>query len=130
MRSIYKYLIALGAGAAVACLIAYSKGILGASEISAVYHILHDSFIVPAVVIAGSGGLIFVSNEGAFDGISYGLKSFFDIFRKEKRNKHTSFYDYKESKSGKEMSCGYLVLAGLTLLAVAVVMLLLYNQTV
>ena len=128
MKGIYKYLLTLSVGFLIAGLVAMSKNILEKELLSMVFHVLADSFIVPGVLITGMGGLIFVSNEGAFDGLVYGVTSFLDIFRKEKRNKYRTFYDYKEGKNEKNMSFGFMLICGLVFLAIAVVMYLLYRK--
>ena len=63
------------------------------------YQVLSDSFFVPAVVITGFGLLIFASNEGAFDGISYGVKAFLGMFKSKQEKKYKSLYEYKEQKA-------------------------------
>ena len=127
MRSINKYLITLIFGSAMALLIAYSKGVFDQTEAAMVFHILTDSLCVPAVLIMGLGGIIFVSNEGAFDALSYGLNSFFDMFRKEKKNQFRTFYDYKESKDNDDKPFGFLLICGLIFFVLMLVMYLLYT---
>ena len=128
MKTIKKYLITLAVGFLMAGLVMYSKDIFNQTELSEILHILTDSFSIPAVLITGFGGLIFVSNEGVFDGLAYGLTSFIDMFRKEKKNQFRTFYDYKESKSERNMSFGYLLICGVLFIVIDAVMLILYNQ--
>lgn len=128
MKTIKKYLITLAVGFLMAGLVMYSKDIFNQTELSEILHILTDSFSIPAVLITGFGGLIFVSNEGVFDGLAYGVTSFIDMFRKEKKNQFRTFYDYKESKSERDMSFGYLLICGVLFIVIDAVMLILYNQ--
>ena len=128
MKTIKKYLITLAVGFLMAVLVMYSKDIFNQTELSEILHILTDSFSIPAVLITGFGGLIFVSNEGVFDGLAYGVTSFIDMFRKEKKNQFRTFYDYKESKSERDMSFGYLLICGVLFIVIDAVMLMLYNQ--
>lgn len=128
MKTIKKYLITLAVGFLMAGLVMYSKDIFNQTELSEILHILTDSFSIPAVLITGFGGLIFVSNEGVFDGLAYGLTSFIDMFRKDKKNQFRTFYDYKESKSERDMSFGYLLICGVLFIVIDAVMLILYNQ--
>ncbi len=130
MRNIKKYLITLGIGFAMALLIANSKDIFSQTELAKIFHILTDSFSVPAVLITGMGGLVYVSNEGAFDALAYGLTSFFDMFRKEKKNQFSSFHDYKESKADKKLGFGFLLICGLIFMAIMGAMYLLYRKFV
>ena len=87
MSKLKKYLITLGIGFVIAFLVANYKDVFAQTELSKIFHILTDSFCVPGVLITGIGALIFVANEGAFDGVTYAVTSFLDIFRKEKKNK-------------------------------------------
>lgn len=128
MKTIKKYLITLAVGFLMAGLVMYSKDIFNQTELSEILHILTDSFSIPAVLITGFGGLIFVSNEGVFDGLAYGVTSFIDMFRKEKKNQFRTFYDYKESKSERDMNFGYLLICGVLFIVIDAVMLMLYNQ--
>ena len=128
MKTIYKYLITLGVGFAMAAFVAYSKNVFAQKELSMVFHILTDSFSLPAVLITGIGALAFVSNEGGFDALSYGLTSFFDMFRKEKKNKHKTFYDYKMEKAEKRLPVSFLLLSGLVFVAIMMIMYWLYTQ--
>lgn len=123
-----KYIITLLLGFATAAAIAYFRGLFDQTELVGVFHVLSDSFAVSGVLITGFGALVFVSNEGGFDALSYGMVSFFDIFRKEKRNKYRTFYDYKQAKAEKNLSCGFILICGSIILAIALIMLWLYHQ--
>lgn len=126
MRKLIKYLITIGVGLLLALLIANSKDVFTQTDPTKIFHILTDSFFVPAVLIAGIGGLVFVSNEGVFDGIGYAVRSFVDIFRKNKKNKFHTYYDYKESKANRGGSFGFMLVSGLIFMVISGVMLWLY----
>ena len=130
MSKLKKYLITFGIGFGIAFLIAYSKDVFAQTDLSKIFHILTDSFCVSAVLITGFGLLIFVSNEGVFDGITYAVTSFINIFRKEKKNKYRTYYDYKESKSNRDMSFGFLLICGLVFMAIMGAMYLLYRMNI
>lgn len=128
MSKLKKYLITVGVGLAMALLIANSKGVFAETELLKIFHILTDSFCVPAVLITGMGALVFVSNEGAFDGITYAVTSFIDIFRKEKKNKYHTYFDYKEAKGDRKMGFGFMLIVGLGFMLITGVMYLLYRM--
>jgi len=128
MKSIKKYLITIAVGFLMAGLVMTSKDIFSQTDLSKIFHILTDSFTVPAVLITGFGALVFVSNEGAFDGLTYSVTSFIDIFRKEKKNKYHTYYDYKESKSERNTPFGYLLICGLIFIVITAVFYLLYTK--
>ncbi len=123
-----RYIITLLIGFVTAGVVAYSQGLFSQTETVKILHILSDSFCVPGVLITGLGALIFVSNEGGFDALSYGMTSFFDIFRKEKKNKYRTFYDYKQARAEKNLRCGYILICGLIFLATSLLLLWLYHQ--
>ena len=128
MKLVYKYLITFGIGFATVLLVANSKGIFTQTELVTIFHILTDSFCVPAVLITGMGGLVFVSNNGVFDALAYGMISFLDIFRKEKVNKFRTFYDYKESRAEKNLGFGFLIITGLVFMLLMGVMYFMYRK--
>ena len=122
MKTWKKYLITLLAGFVMAGVLAWLRGVAAQTTAAAVYHILCDMFFVVGFVLVAFGLLIVSSNEGTFDMLVYGTKSFLDMFRKEKKLKYETFYDYRTARAEKKAPFGYLVICGLILLAVAVVM--------
>lgn len=121
MKSVVKYLITLAVGIGLAIWVMISKDVFDEKRLFMIYQIIAEGFSVPAVLMLGFGGLIFVSNEGTFDSLSYGLTSFFDLFRREKRNKFKTFYDYRESKKDKKLGFGFLLVCGLVFVAIAAI---------
>ena len=128
MKKIFKYLITLLVGFALAAWVAISKGIFAETRPEIIFAILSDAFFVPGVLLFGVGGLIFVSNEGIFDGLTYGLVSFIDIFRKDKQNKYRTFFDYKQSKGERDTSFGFMLICGISFIAASGIMYLLFNN--
>ena len=130
MKKIYKYLITIAIGLLIAGWVAFSKDLFAQTEPFKIFHILCDSFFVPAILITGMGALVFVSNEGAFDGLTYAVSSFVNIFRKEKRENLATYYDYKQSKGERNHGFGFMLICGLLFLAVSLIMYLFYNRYV
>ena len=128
MSTAKKYLIAIGMGLGMTAVVAYSQGIFTATRPSVIFQILTDSFFVPAVLLLGAGGLAFVSNEGGFDALAYGITSFADLFRKEKKNKYKTFYDYKTEKAEKTLPVSFLLITGLIFMGIMALMYWLYTQ--
>lgn len=128
MKKLKRYLITIGIGLLISFYVAYTQGIFGQNEAKTIYHILTNSFFVSAVLVMGMGGLIFVSDEGAFDGLTYAMKSFFDIFRRNKKNKYQTFYDYKVAKGDRNHKFGFMIISGLGFLVLSLIMLLLYSN--
>ena len=128
MKAIIKYGITVVIGLLLTGWIAVSRGLLEQVEPVKIYHILCDSFFVVGVLIAAVGALIFVSNEGAFDPLVYGLRSFFDIFKKREKRKTQTYYDFRMARAEHKFSFGFILIVGLIFLAISAVMYLLYNQ--
>ncbi len=123
-----KYAITLTIETLLVALLAWSKDILEQTAMVDIYHILCDCFFVVGVVATGIGALVFVSNEGVFDGITYGLRAFANIFRKEVNRNTESYFDYRTRRAEHKFGFAFLLVCGLIFLAIAVVMLVLYSQ--
>lgn len=126
MKKITKYLITLLVGIAIFAVIIFAKDIFSQTEAQNVFHILCDASFVAGVLIMCAGLLVLSTNEGTFDMLVYGLKSFADMFRTEKLRKYDTFYDYRMSRADKKVEFGYLLVCGLFFIAVSLVMLYFY----
>ena len=123
MKKFRKYFITLIVGLAAVAGIAWAKDILAQTEARRVFHILCDSFFAVGTVMCCAGVLIFSGNEGTFDMLKYGVSSFLDLFRAKSQKKYDTFFDYRESRSGKKIRFGFLLICGLIFLAVSLAML-------
>lgn len=128
MRSLRKYFITLFVGFLCVAGILVSKDFFDQTQRVEMFHILCDAFFVVGVVMSGGGLLIFTTNEGAFDMMVYGVKSFIDLFRKNSTKKYPTYYDYRTSREDKKLKFGFLLICGLFFLAVSMVMYCLYLQ--
>ena len=126
MSTLKKYLITLLCGFAGVFGILWMRDVFNQTEMSAIFHILCDGFFVVGVVLACIGLLIFTSNEGVLDGMTYSVRSFLNLFRKTGLKKYESYYDYKASKGERDTPFGFLVISGLFFIAVSLVMLYFY----
>ncbi len=128
MKKSLKYVISLLVGAGLIFGIAYSKDIFAQTEVVKIYHILCDSFFSVGVLMACVGLLIFTANEGVFDGFTYVVGAFFNMFRKERDKKYHTYYDYKDSKERGNSSFVFLLICGLFYVIVGLVFLWLYHS--
>jgi hypothetical protein len=127
MKSWLKYVVTLSIGLGFALIVMVSKGIFNQEDTKQVYKILSDSFFVPGVCITGFGLLILASNGGTFDMLSFGMKKFFSLFKRDLQGTmNETFYDYRMAKEGTEKSFGYMIIIGLALIALSVVFVVLY----
>lgn len=113
----------------IVCLFAfaYSRGVFKAPDAVHVYHILCDDFFLIGVLNMAVGLFMWVSNEGTFDLINYGMRRFWGFFFKD-LNTYADFTDYKESKEGRKVYFLNFVLYGALFIAIAYVFLKLYQQ--
>lgn len=128
MKAFKKYLITLLIGFAAVALILWSKDIFQQTAPVDIFHILTDAFFAVGTVITCVGLLVFTSNEGSFDMLAYGLRSFVDMFRKNSAKKYDTFFDYRQSRADKNIKFGFLLICGLFFLAISFVMYYFYRQ--
>ena len=112
----------------LALLIMWSKDLFMQTDPKTIFHILCDAFFVVGFVTASAGLLVFSSNEGTFDMLIYGVKTFMDMFRKNSIRKYETFYDYRMSKADQKIKFGFLLICGAVFLALFFVMYYFYNQ--
>lgn len=128
MRAGKKYLITLLIGFGAVALLLWVKGITAQTEAVDVFHILCDVFFAVGFFITAAGLLVLSSNEGTFDMLIYGTKSFLDMFRKNSIKRYDSFYDYRMERSEKKIPFGFLLICGLFFLAISMVMYYFYRR--
>ena len=86
--------------------------------------ILSNAALVPGILLAGIGGILYISGEGLFDGIRYTVSTLIiRMFGME--SKYDSYYDYLQRKK-KGNPGSHLLIPGLIYLAVAIILTLLY----
>ena len=112
----------------MALLIANSKEVFKQTDLKTIYHILSDSFFVPGIVITGFGLLIYASNEGAFDGVTYGVMAFLNMFKSKQEKKYSSLYDYKQKKHAVKTQTGFILISGLIVLTFGILFYILYSR--
>ena len=98
-------------------------------EVANIMKAFCDAFFVSGVLITCIGGLVFVSNGGVFDMLAYGMRTFFESFKKNVTDrKYRTYYDYKESKKDKKRNFGFLVVVGVAFIVISLVFLALYYK--
>lgn len=124
------FLIPMGIAVLLALPIALSQGLSLDGAASENCGALSDGFFISGMLLTGVGSLIWISNTGFFDLLSYGVKSIAVIFMPSKRNEaFPKYYDYKceqdEKREGKPVSYTVLIV-GLIALALSALFLVLY----
>ncbi len=126
MKRVKRYIITGIVNLVVLAAFAYFRGIFTAPDGEHVYHILSDDFFTVGVLNTSIGLLLWVSNEGAFDMLGYGMRSFWGFFFKE-LNKYADYQDYKESRHAVSFPFGHFLAYGVLFIAAAYVFLRLYQ---
>ena len=123
IRTNKRYFITIIVGLVMAAIMCFSRDILSA-EGTMVYHILSDAFAVPGLFILAAGILVMVSNEGLFNGISYGIKAVTKALTNRREPKmEESFYEYHTRKSGQErIRFGHLLIVGVVFVVISVIL--------
>ena len=123
-----KYVIAFGVGLVLMALTAWSGGLFSGEQMSELDKIRHwsDAFFTAGMLLAASGALVFVSRNGAFDGLSYAVVSLSWFFR---NRQHESYADYKARKAERgKTPCLFLVIVGGGFLLIALILVILFLQ--
>lgn len=91
--------------------------------------ILGDAFTIPGLLLVFSGLLVWLSNEGSLDGITYVVSYAFNRLIPNAAHKGETYGEFLERKHGKKPAgFAFLLVTGLVFLAVSVVFLVLYHQ--
>ena len=123
------YIITGAVGIIIFIIVICTQAIWNAEGAKEVMGTLSDACFVPGVLLAGVGLIIFASNGGAFDMLSYAVIRFFDLFKRDVRNKkYKDFYEYREAKKGKKRSMGFMLIVGVVFIAMAGIFLIVYSQ--
>ena len=90
--------------------------------------LLCDAFFVPGALLVSAGALIFVSNLGIFNGISYAARYVARMFVPWSGRRDESYGDYvsRRAEKGNITGYGFLFLVGGVFLAVSLVFLALF----
>lgn len=123
------YIISAAVGIIIFIIIICTKQIWNEEKLSGIMTVLSDACFVPGVLLAGAGLIILASNGGAFDMLAYATIRFFDLFRKDCRNKkYKDFYEYREAKKDKKRGMAFMLIVGAVFIAFAVIFLIVYLQ--
>ena len=108
---------------------AFALDIFGAEDKVEFFKDLSDCFVISGIILSGVGGISWAGNEGAFDMLSFGCKSFFSLFSKSYSKKiPRSFYDYKQEQIEKNRPwLKEALVIGLAVLAVGLLLLIPYS---
>lgn len=126
-KTVFRSLIAALAGAAISCVFIFTR-MDNAQTVNDVMRILSDGFLCGGLILALSGAMVWLVNQGTFSGLGYAFRSIFvSLHDQAYRETHKETYsDYVERKSEKKTPCLFLVIVGGAYLVVAVVFTVLF----
>lgn len=93
--------------------------------------ILADAFFAAGVLVFGIGGIIFVAQEGALDGLVYGVRQLGALFQLGRKwgVKHESYHEFKERMAARPKNkFGYLMIIGAAILLIALYFVLKFEK--
>lgn len=115
--------------------VADAESVLKSPDLPWILHVsrlrmLTDAFFTAGVLVFGIGSLIFASQEGVFDGLTYSMKQLWWIFQFRNRgDKHENFREYKKRLSEKPKArFAHMMICGAVLLVIAGIFTLIFNK--
>lgn len=124
-----KYGIALFVGALMAYAVIELHGYAAAATAAERYLVLANAFTIPGVILIMCWALVFVANEGAFEGISYAVTYAVKLLIPGTgSNRQERYSDYVERRraKGKAKGYGFLFFVGAAFLVAAIVFTVLF----
>lgn len=101
-----------------------------AEEAAENYKMLSDAAAAPGILLVAIGTLIWISKQGALDGISFGVSRIFrSLIPGGRMNKDERYFDYVEKRREKAKQIrgyAFLFISGLVFLTIAGVFIILY----
>jgi hypothetical protein len=128
-ETLRKVLIGTAVGFAIAVLVWYATGLFRAEGLPNVLRIMSDGFFVAAVILLGSGGMVWTYNGGVMDGLGFTFKTMIDRMRGDYADRRQTFMEYREQREAKASSPKYLLLSGLVHLVLAIIVVVIYLVT-
>lgn len=124
-----RYVITAGIGLVLAIIVCLTNDIFSADNLQTVYRILSDACFIPGVLILGIGVLVFVSNEGLFNGISFGLKTLGRSLSAQKGEKirEEDFHEYNQRHREKQRKVSHLFIVGGIFLILSIIFVFLFG---
>lgn len=90
---------------------------------------ISNALFVPGVLILCFGALLWASNGGAFDMLTYAIMKLFDSLKKDvTKVKYRTFYDYQEAQKDKKLSFAHFLIVGAGFIVIALIFYIIYSQ--
>ena len=129
-ETLKKFLIDSAVGLVLSFLLSILLGLFDAQSTADVLRILSDAFFVSAAIFLVSGGITFTVNGGVMDGLGFATKIGLARVKRDFETAKVTFAEYREERERKAKSPTASLLAGVLLLAVALILLAFYNHAI
>ena len=129
-ETLKKFLIESAVGLVLAVALSFLLGLLNAQSAADVFRILSDAFFVSAAFFLVTGGITFTVNGGVMDGLGFATKTGIARVKRDFETAKISFAEYREERARKAKSPAASLLAGVLLLAIALILLALYSNAI
>lgn len=131
MRKLKSYLITFVVCSAFTVAILWAYGAFEQTDKVELVKNLSDAFIVPGIMTLGLGGLIFCTNGGVFDMLAFGVIKLFDVLKKDlKKVKYHDFYEYRQSKEGRNREYAHLLIIGALFVIIGIIFIFVYDSMI
>lgn len=122
-----KYGCSIGACLVLSLWRIFSENVL-AVELREQYRVIGDSFFLYGFLCFASGMMLWLSQEGAFDGVGYVLSYAWHAILPGTQKKRESYKDYLERQRGKDkIGFGFLIVTGLLFILISAVFTILFH---
>ena len=129
-NTIIKYSICVAICSLITVGVLFIKEYFTLTDIAQKYRFLSDAFVIPGILFMGFAGLVFLSDEGSFDGVGFALKKALKVIVPFIGLSNESYAEYRDRKHKKGKTKGYscMFFTGLAFFLVGVVFMLLFNK--
>lgn len=124
MKRHWGQLTALLCGCILYLLCVLYQGLPQTSNAREWFRVLSNGALIPGVLFIGISGIVWIADEGLFDGIKYSMSSMMSHIKGHDK-RYTSYYDY--TRREKNAPSYPMLLPGAVFLALAIVLTLLYH---
>ena len=121
-----RYLAAVTVGIAIAGLVLYNYGFFAMDTAVLRFRCLSDAFTIPGVLLLAVGCLIWISQQGMFDFLSYTGKVIVDKFRPHAESVRYGDYVLEKNENRKTGGFGFLLITGAAFIAIALLFMALF----
>lgn len=129
MKKYLDYIVCAIVGLIIVFFVFFYKDIFSSVNALDVWRIISDACFLAGVLIFGCGVLLWVSNEGAFHMMSYGVKKVVNLFRREENRSsiEKTYFEYQVAMQDQKKEVKPVLFVGGIYLILAVLGTVIYS---